>query len=172
MSKEMKDFLSQFMNQPEPKAVEIAAIKPAEKAEKKEEKPKLVKTTITKLEKTPVNPVNKAPEVSYTEGGVETKSKIKTPKSLIASDSGATVGVGEMVSTEAFLQSINEKKYSFEKKKNLQIDDQLFNILNLVKQHEDIKSIATLLNAIIEKYISDNKTNLKQILSKNPLGNG
>jgi hypothetical protein len=172
MSKEMKDFLSQFMNQPEPKAVEIAAIKPTEKAEKNEEKPKPVKTTLTKVEKIPLKSVKKAPEVSHTEGGGESKTKIKTPKSFVASDSEATVGVIEFVSTEAFLQSINEKKYSFEKKKNLQIDDQLFNILNLVKQHEDIKSIATLLNAIIEKYISDNKTNLKQILSKNPLGNG
>ena len=167
MSKEMKDFLSQFMNQPEPKAVEIAAVKPAEKGEAKEEKPRLVKTTVTKLVKPSVN---NAPEVVYTEGG-DTKLKIKNQKSLVASDRSATDGVGELISAEAFLQSINEKKYSFEKKKNLQIDDQLFNILNLVKQHEDIKSIATLLNAIIEKYVSDNKTDLKRILSKNPLGN-
>jgi hypothetical protein len=172
MSKEMKDFLSQFMNQPEPKTVEIAAIKPTEKVAKKEEKPKIVKKTITKLEKIPLKPISKATEVSYTEGGGESKTKIKTPKSLVVSDIGTEISVVELVSTEAFLQSINEKKYSFEKKKNLQIDDQLFNILNLVKQHEDIKSIATLLNAIIEKYINDNKTDLKQILSKNPLGNG
>lgn len=139
MSKEMKDFLSQFMNQtPAPPVVETPKTEPVEVV-----KPKAVKKT---KENTAITP-----------------KKVKT---LVA-----TEVVGEdIVSAEAFLKSINEKKYTFDKKKNLQIDDQLFAILNLLKQFEGIKSIATLLNAIVEKYIEDNKVELKKILSKNPLG--
>jgi hypothetical protein len=105
------------------------------------------------------------------------KDVVKIPKRkkeeaiMVVSDSSDNVGRGGVVlAAEAFLQSINTKSYAFERKKNLQIDDQLFNVLNLLKQHEGIKSIATLLNAIIEKYVEDNKEDLKQILSKNPLG--
>lgn len=152
MSKEMKDFLSQFMNQPEPKLVEVVAKK---KDEIKETKPQAEKKIEAKPEKK----------------SVESKTaKLKAEKALAMSQKVAdTEGVRETLSAEVFLQSINDKKYVFDKKKNLQIDDQLFSILNLLKQYGDIKSIATLLNAIVEKYIDDNKKELKIILSKNPL---
>ena len=152
MSKEMKDFLSQFMNQPEPKLVEVVAKK---KDEIKETKPQAEKKIEAKPEKK----------------SVESKTaKLKAEKALTMSQKVAdTEGVRETLSAEVFLQSINDKKYTFDKKKNLQIDDQLFAILNLLKQHEGIKSIATLLNAINEKYIDDNKIDLKKILSQNPL---
>jgi hypothetical protein len=143
MSKEMKDFLSQFMNQPAAPILEVIA----PESPKKEPKPKVEK--LSKPAK-PAKVVREAPP--------------KAKKALI------TEGVGEKLSAEDFLQSVNDKKYTFNQKKNLQIDDQLFAILNLLKQHENIKSIATFLNAIIEKYIEDNKDDLKQILSKNPLG--
>ena len=148
----MKDFLSQFMNQPEPKLVEVVAKKIDEI---KEPKPQAEKKIEAKPEKK----------------SVESKTaKPKAEKALAMSQNMAdTEGVGETLSAEVFLQSINDKKYVFDKKKNLQIDDQLFSILNLLKQHGDIKSIATLLNAIVEKYIDDNKRELKIILSKNPL---
>ena len=152
MSKEMKDFLSQFMNQPEPKLVEVVAKK---KDEIKETKPQAEK----KIE---VKPEKKSDESKT--------AKPKAEKALAMSQKVAdTEGVRETLSAEVFLQSINDKKYVFDKKKNLQIDDQLFSILNLLKQYGDIKSIATLLNAIVEKYIDDNKRELKIILSKNPL---
>lgn len=151
MSKEMKDFLSQFMNQPAAQPAEIVAKKAVEK---KEPKPKVEKKIETKPEATVL---------------VQPKTA-KTPKTISVPQKALdTEGVGEMLSAEVFLQSINDKKYTFDKKKNLQIDDQLFAILNLLKQHEGIKSIATLLNAIIEKYIDDNKVDLKKILSQNPL---
>lgn len=137
MSKEMKDFLSQFMNPPTPKI--------ADEVEEKAKQPKTEKIIKPKSEKKATAPV---------------KEKKILPD---------TEGVGEILSAEDFLKSINDKKYTFDKKKNLQIDDQLFTVLNLLKQYEGIKSIATLLNAIIEKYIEDNKTDLKRILSKNPL---
>ena len=144
----MKDFLSQFMNQTEPAVVE-------------------------KVEKTPK--VTKAPKVVTAK--TEKKAAPKAPKNTIISPDTVREdtkyggeGVGESLSAEAFLKSINDKKFIFDKKKNLQIDDQLFTVLNLLKQHEGIKSIATLLNAIIEKYIQDNKVELKKLLSKNPLG--
>ena len=155
----MKDFLSQFMNQPETKIASVVEKKPVEK---KETKPKTVKSTESKLEIEPI-PQPKALDV-VNEGISHSESpKSKTQKTKF------TEGVGEVLSAEAFLLSINDKSFSFNKKKNLQIDDQLFNVLNLLKQHEGIKSIATLLNAIIEKYIDDNKVELKKILSKNPL---
>ena len=148
----MKDFLSQFMNQPEPKLVEVVAKKIDEI---KEPKPQAEKKIEAKPEKK----------------SVESKTaKLKAEKALAMSQKVAdTEGVRETLSAEVFLQSINDKKYVFDKKKNLQIDDQLFSILNLLKQYGDIKSIATLLNAIVEKYIDDNKKELKIILSKNPL---
>ena len=152
MSKEMKDFLSQFMNQP---AAQPAEVVDKKAPEKKEPKPKVEK----KVESKPKAIV------------VEQTKPVKTPKAIIATQKALdTEGVDEMLSAEVFLLSINDKKYTFDKKKNLQIDDQLFAILNLLKQHEGIKSIATLLNGIIEKYIEDNKVELKKILSKNPLG--
>ena len=148
----MKDFLNQFMNQPEPKLVEVVAKKIDEI---KEPKPQAEK----KIEAKP----EKKSDESKT-------AKPKAEKALAMSQKVAdTEGVRETLSAEVFLQSINDKKYVFDKKKNLQIDDQLFSILNLLKQHGDIKSIATLLNAIVEKYIDDNKRELKIILSKNPL---
>ena len=155
----MKDFLSQFMNQPAAQPAEIVEKKVVEK---KEAKPKVEK----KIESKP-----KAIAVAQTK-------PVKTPKAIIVPQKALDTvqgtpygeGVGEMLSAEVFLLSINDKKYTFDKKKNLQIDDQLFTILNLLKQHEGIKSIATLLNGIIEKYIEDNKVDLKKILSKNPLG--
>ncbi len=152
MSKEMKDFLSQFMNQPAAQPAEVVEKKAVEK---KEPKPKSEKIIADKPKVTPI---------------IQPKTE-KTPK-IISTPQKAldTEGVEKMLSAEAFLLSINDKKYTFDKKKNLQIDDQLFAILNLLKQHEGIKSIATLLNGIIEKYIEDNKVELKKILSKNPLG--
>ena len=152
MSKEMKDFLSQFMNQPAAQPAEIVEKKAIEK---KEPKPKIEK----KIESKP-----KALAITQSKPAETPKAIIKLQKAL------DTEGVDEMLSAEVFLLSINDKKYTFDKKKNLQIDDQLFAILNLLKQHEGIKSIATLLNGIIEKYIEDNKVELKKILSKNPLG--
>ena len=152
MSKEMKDFLSQFMNQPAAQPAEMVEKKTVEK---KETKPKVEK----KIETKP-----KAIATSRTK-------PVEIPKAIIEPQQALdTEGVEEVLSAEVFLQSINDKKYTFDKKKNLQIDDQLFTILNLLKQHEGIKSIATLLNGIIEKYIEDNKVELKKILSKNPLG--
>lgn len=142
MSKEMKDFLSQFMNQAETNMAVIDNKKPVEK---KEAKPKTVKKAEIPPEKKSIS-TSKPKVVANTEGGV-----------------------GESLSVEIFLQTVNDKKYTFDRKKNLQIDDQLFNVLNLLKQHENIKSIATLLNALIEKYIDDNKVELRKILSKNPL---
>jgi hypothetical protein len=158
MSKEMKDFLSQFMNQPAAQPAEVVDNKAVEK---KATKPKIEK----KIESKP-----KAIAVAQTK-------PVKTPKAIIAPQKTLDTvlgtpygeGVEEILLAEIFLQSINDKKFAFDKKKNLQIDDQLFSILNLLKQHEGIKSIATLLNSIIEKYIEDNKIELKKILSKNPL---
>lgn len=143
MSKEMKNFLSQFITQAEP--IEVEALE-KNLIEKSEAKPKSIKTTIPTTEKK-----------------VSTKA---TAKAIIN-----TEGVGEPLSVEAFLLSINDKKFAFDKKKNLQIDDQLFTVLTLLKQHKNIKSITNLLNAIVEKYITDNKEELKIILSKNPLNN-
>ncbi len=142
MSKEMKDFLSQFITQPEVKPVDILEKKVIEKNE-----PKPIKEKAPKAEK-------------------KTISKPKATELM-----NHTEGVAETLSIETFLLSINDKKFVFDKKKNLQIDDNLFNVLNLLKQHEGIKSIANLLNALIEKYITDNKEELKTILSKNPLNN-
>jgi hypothetical protein len=152
MSKEMKDFLSQFMNQPAAQPAEIVEKKIIEK---KVPKPKLEK----KIEAKDLTQPRKKPKAI-----IESQKALDTVQGTPYGE-----GVGEILSAEIFLQSINDKKYTFDKKKNLQIDDQLFAILNLLKQHEGIKSIATLLNAIIEKYIDDNKVDLKKILSKNPL---
>lgn len=157
----MKDFLSQFMNQPETKIATVVEKKPVEK---KEHKPKALKNVEPTLEIKPI-PQPKALAVVNEE---VSNTPSSSPKSTIQKTK-FTEGVGEVLSAEAFLLSINDKSFSFNKKKNLQIDDQLFNVLNLLKQHEGIKSIATLLNAIIEKYIDDNKVELKKILSKNPL---
>jgi hypothetical protein len=152
MSKEMKDFLNQFMNQAEAKSTDQVEKKPVEKKE-------------SKLKKEIIKPAKEAKIVA--------KKSESTAKKAVFSVSNATddVDSGEdIIAAEAFLQIINTKSYAFERKKNLQIDDQLFNVLNLLKQHEGIKSIATLLNAIVEKYVEDNKDDLKRILSKNPLG--
>ena len=159
MSKEMKDFLSQFMNQPAVQPAEIAA---KNVVEKKEPKPKAEKRATSKQKGTAIL----EPKTT------KTPKTISMPQKALNTVQGTPYGEGveEMLSAEVFLQSINDKRYTFDKKKNLQIDDQLFAILNLLKQHEGIKSIATLLNAIIEKYIDDNKVDLKKILSKNPLG--
>jgi vacuolar-type H+-ATPase subunit H len=149
MSKEMKDFLNQFMTQAESKPAEIIQKKEI-KAKKETAKP------ITEAKTTQVK---------------EPKKKYLDKMTNIMTDAPTNEGrVGVTLAAETFLQTINTKNYAFERKKNLQIDDQLFNVLNLLKQHEGIKSIATLLNAIVEKYIEDNKEDLKQILSKNPLG--
>lgn len=157
MSKEMKDFLSQFMNQPETKTERVVEKNPVEK---KETKPKTVKNTKPKADISPMP----QPKALENKDVADTTIISAMPKSKTLK-----ANFTEGVSAEVFLQSINDKNFSFNKKKNLQIDDQLFNILNLLKQHEGIKSIATLLNAIIEKYIDDNKVELKRILSKNPL---
>jgi hypothetical protein len=150
MSKEMKDFLNQFMTQAEVKSSEIIEKKAVIKKE-----PKAKKETI--------KPVAEVKEV---------KKKTKPEKAaMLVSNPADSMERGEdIITAEAFLRAVNNKSYAFERKKNLQIDDQLFNVLNLLKQHEGIKSIATLLNAIIEKYVEDNKEDLKRILSKNPLG--
>ena len=142
MSKEMKDFLSQFITQPEVKPVDILEKKVIEKSA-----PKPIKEKAQKPEKKAISKSKATELMNHTEG------------------------VAETLSIETFLLSINDKKFVFDKKKNLQIDDNLFNVLNLLKQHEGIKSIANLLNALIEKYITDNKDELKTILSKNPLNN-
>jgi hypothetical protein len=152
MSKEMKDFLNQFMNQAEAKSTDKVGKKPVEKKESK------IKKEIVKPQK---------------EAKIVAKKSETTTKKAVYSAFNLTDDVdrgGDIIAAEAFLQVINSKSYTFERKKNLQIDDQLFNVLNLLKQHEGIKSIATLLNAIIEKYVEDNKEDLKRILSKNPLG--
>jgi hypothetical protein len=156
MSKEMKDFLNQFMTQAEAKSSEIIEKKVVVKKE-----PKVKKET--------AKPVIEEKEVQATK---DVKKKTKTEKAtMLVSNSPDSEDRGEVtLSAEAFLRVVNNKNYAFERKKNLQIDDQLFNVLNLLKQHEGIKSIATLLNAIIEKYVEDNKEDLKRILSKNPLG--
>jgi hypothetical protein len=157
MSKEMKDFLNQFMTQAEAKSSEIIEKKAAVKKE-----PKAKKETI--------KPVTEVKEVQAKE--LKKKAKTITDKAnIMVANPSDSVDRGEAILTaEAFLRVVNNKSYAFERKKNLQIDDQLFNVLNLLKQHEGIKSIATLLNAIIEKYVEDNKEDLKRILSKNPLG--
>lgn len=152
MSKEMKDFLSQFMNQPAAQPTEIVEKKVVEK---RVPKPKVEKKIEAK---------NSAQPKKKPKAIIESQRALDTVQGTPHGE-----GVGDILSAEIFLQSINDKKYTFDKKKNLQIDDQLFAILNLLKQHEGIKSIATLLNAIIEKYIEDNKVDLKKILSQNPL---
>ncbi len=109
----MKDFLSQFMNQPAAQPAEIVVKKAVEK---KEPKPKVEKKTETKPEST----------------AIAQPKPVKTPKAIIAPQKALyTEGVGKMLSAEVFLLSINDKRYTFDKKKNLQIDDQLFAILNL-----------------------------------------
>jgi hypothetical protein len=152
MSKEMKDFLSQFMNQTEAKSNDKVEKKPAEKK-------------ATKIKEETVKPEKQVKEVAKKKVTMIEKTAIIASNPTDNTDRGR-----EVLTAEAFLQIINTKNYAFERKKNLQIDDQLFNVLNLLKQHEGIKSIATLLNAIVEKYIEDNKNDLKRILSKNPLG--
>jgi hypothetical protein len=152
MSKEMKDFLNQFMNQAEAKSTDKVEKKPVEKKE-------------SKVKKEIVKPTKEVKTVA--------KKTETTTKKAVVSVSNPTDDVdrgGDIIAAEVFLQVVNTKSYAFERKKNLQIDDQLFNVLNLLKQHEGIKSIATLLNAIVEKYVEDNKEDLKRILSKNPLG--
>jgi hypothetical protein len=158
MSKEMKDFLSQFMNQPATQPTEIAANKVVEKKERKPNVEKKIEVSIEPKSVVQPKPTKVSKEITKPQKTLNT-----------VEETLYTEGVEEMLSAEVFLQSINDKKYTFDKKKNLQIDDQLFAILNLLKQHEGIKSIATLLNALIEKYIDDNKVELKKILSKNPL---
>lgn len=152
MSKEMKNFLSQFIAQPDPAAIAVLETKVIEKNE-----PVAIpeKAATPKAEK-------KAPA----------KPTVKPAAKPVAKLTADTEGGGDAAQTVAhFLAAVNDRKFTFEKKKNLQIDDQLFNVLTLLKQHQDIKSITNLLNAIVEKYIADNKTELKTILSKNPLNN-
>lgn len=150
MSKEMKNFLSQFIAQPDPAAIAVLETKVIEKNEpvaipEKAATPKAEK-------KAPAKPT--------------VKPAAKSAAQLTADTEG---GVNEAQTVEAFLATVNDKKFAFEKKKNLQVDDHLFNVLTLLKQHQDIKSITNLLNAIVEKYITDNKAELKTILSNNPL---
>lgn len=146
MSKEMKDFLSQFMNPPATNLAEIIETKPLEQSETQETKIKAV----ARIEKTVQNPIKIA------------KKTVFTDLSRVSREGGVAI--------ENFLLSVNNKQYVFDKKKNLLIDDQLFTVLNLLKQHEGVKSVASLLNAIVEKFVEDNKEDLKKILSKNPLG--